>query len=78
MHYAQKLELLTILKDATDKDTLLSTRGTTWILSNEEMQKGDWIMCSKDCLYRALSAYKRVLSSGAAIVCIPVFRRDCG
>ena len=52
-----------------DKDTLLSTRGTTWILSNEEMQQGDWIKCSKDCLYRALSAYKQCFPPGR-LVCV--------
>ena len=52
-----------------DKDTLLSTRGTTWILSNEEMQQGDWIKCSKDCLYRALSAYKQRSPPGR-LVCV--------
>ena len=51
------------------KDTLISTRGTTWILSNEEMQKGNWIKCSKDCLYRALSAYKECFLPGK-LVCV--------
>jgi len=53
-----------------DKDALLSTRGTTWILGNEEMQKGDWITSgSKDCLYRALSAYKECFLPGR-LVCV--------
>lgn len=52
-----------------DKDSFLTTRGTTWILSNEEMQKGDWIKCSKDCLYRALSAYKQCFLPGH-LVCV--------
>ena len=56
-------------KEATDKDSTLSTRGTTWILSNEEMQKGDWIKCSKDCLYRALSTYKEGSLPGR-LVCV--------
>ena len=51
------------------KDSLISTRDTTWILSNEEMQKGDWIKCSKDCLYRALWAYKQCFPSGR-LVCV--------
>lgn len=46
----------------------LSTRGTTWILGNKEMQKGDWIKCSRDCFYRALSTYK---------VCCPLRRLMC-
>lgn len=64
-----KIRTLDDFKEATDKDTLLSTRGTTWILSNEEMQKGDWITCSKDCLYRALSAYKECFLPGR-LVCV--------
>lgn len=52
-----------------DKDSFVSTRGTTWILSDEEMQKGDWIKCSKDCLYRALSAYKQCFLPGR-LVCV--------
>ena len=52
-----------------DKDSFLTTRGTTWILNNEEMQKGDWIKCSKDCLYRALSAYKQCFLPGR-LVCV--------
>ena len=52
-----------------DKDALISTRGTTWILRNEEMQKGNWIKCSKDCLYRALSAYKECFLPGK-LVCV--------
>ena len=52
-----------------DKDSFVSTRGTTWILSNEEMQKGDWIKCSKDCLYRALSAYKPCFPPGR-LMCV--------
>lgn len=50
------------------KDCGLSTRGTTWILGNEEMQKGDWIKCSRDCFYRALSSYK---------LCCPLGRLLC-
>lgn len=52
---------------STDKD--LSVRETTWILGNEEMQAGDWIKCSKDCLYRALSAYKQCYLPGH-LVCV--------
>ena len=51
------------------KDFNLSTRGTTWILSNEEMQKGDWIKCSRDCFYRALSAYKLCFPPGR-LLCV--------
>ena len=64
-----KIRTLDDFKEATDKETLLSTRGTTWILNNEEMQKGDWIMCSKDCSYRALSAYKECFLPGR-LVCV--------
>lgn len=64
-----KIRTLDDFKDETDKDALLSTRGTTWILSNEEMQKGDWVMCSKDCLYRALSAYKECFLPGR-LLCV--------
>ncbi|XP_078364796.1 uncharacterized protein LOC144649210 isoform X2 [Oculina patagonica] len=51
------------------KDFTLPTRGTTWILSNEEMQKGDWIKCSRDCFYRALSAYKLCFPPGR-LLCV--------
>ena len=50
-------------------DSTLSTRGTTWILNDEEMQKGDWIKCSRDCFYRALSAYKLCFPPGK-ILCV--------
>ncbi len=63
-----KIRTLDDFKDVSpDKD--LSIRETTWILSNDEMQKGDWIKCSKDCLYRALSAYKQCLFPGH-LVCV--------
>lgn len=53
---------------STDKD--ISIRETTWILGNDEMQTGmDWIKCSKDCLYRALSAYKECPLPGH-LVCV--------
>lgn len=64
-----KVRTLDDFKEVSDKDSLLSTRGTTWILSNEEMQKGDWIRCSKDCLYRALSAYNESFLPGR-LVCV--------
>lgn len=65
-----KIRTLDEFKEVTpDKDALISTRGTTWIFSNEEMQKGDWIKCSKDCLYRALSAYKQCFLPGR-LVCV--------
>lgn len=50
-------------------DFTLPTRGTTWILSNEEMQKGDWIKCCRDCFYRALSAYKLCFPHGR-LLCV--------
>lgn len=63
-----KIRTLDDFKDfSLDKD--LSVRETTWILSNDEMQKGDWIKCSKDCLYRALSAYKQCCLPGH-LVCV--------
>ena len=36
----------------------LTLRGTTWILQQESMSEGEWIIKSKDCMYRALTAYK--------------------
>ena len=45
-------------------DFSLPTRGTTWVLGNEDVQKGDWIKCSRDCFYRGLSAYKHCCPSG--------------
>ena len=51
------------------KDCTLPTRGTTWILNDEEMQKGDWIKCCRDSFYRALSAYKLCCPPGK-IVCV--------
>ena len=65
-----KIRTLDEFKEITaEKDSLISTRGTTWIFSNEEMQKGDWIKRSKDCLYRALSAYKQCFLPGR-LVCV--------
>ena len=65
-----KIRTLDDFKEVTpDKDSLISTRDTTWILNNEDMQKGDWIKCSKDCLYRALWAYKQCFPSGR-LVCV--------
>ena len=51
------------------KDFNLSTRGTTWILNNEEMQKGNWIKCSRHCFYQALSAYKHCCPPGK-LLCV--------
>ena len=51
------------------KDSTVPTRGTTWILNDEEMQKGDWIKCCRDCFYRALSAYKLCFPPGK-ILCV--------
>ena len=65
-----KIRTLDEFKEITaEKDSLISTRGTTWIFSNEEMQNGDWIKRSKDCLYRALSAYKQCFLPGR-LVCV--------
>ena len=65
-----KIRTLDEFKEITaEKDSLISTRGTTWIFNNEEMQKGDWIKRSKDCLYRALSAYKQCFLPGQ-LVCV--------
>lgn len=65
-----KIKTLDDFKEVTpDKDSFISTRGTTWILNSEEMQKGDWIKCSKDCLYRALLAYKQCFPPGR-LVCV--------
>lgn len=50
-------------------DFTLPTRGTTWILNNEEMQKGGWIKCCRDCVYRALSAYKLCFPPGR-LLCV--------
>ena len=41
-----------------DKETPLSTRGTTWISRTDTMYEKKWIKSSKDCLYHAISAYK--------------------
>jgi len=54
---------------STDRDSFFSTKGTTWISNNEEMQKGDWIKCSKDYLYRTLSAYKQSFPTGR-LICV--------
>ena len=65
-----KIRTLDEFKEITaEKDSLISTRGTTWIFNNEEMQKGDWMKRSKDCLYRALSAYKQCFLPGQ-LVCV--------
>lgn len=63
-----KLRTLDDFKDLTfDKDH--SVRQTTRILSNDEMREGDWIKCSKDHLYRAMSAYKQCYPPGY-LVCV--------
>lgn len=54
---------------SSHKMSLVSTKGTTWILNNEEMQKGDWIKSSKDYLYRAISAYKQSFPPGR-LICV--------
>ena len=42
----------------------ISTRGTTWILRDQTMHEGLWIHNSKDCLYRAMSAYHEKAPNG--------------
>lgn len=65
-----KIRTLDEFKEITaDKDSLISTRGTTWIFNNEEKQQADWIKLSKDCFYRALSAYKQCFLPGR-LVCV--------
>lgn len=45
------------------QNEVLSIRGTTWVLQNEAMvTEGEWILKSKDCMYRALTAYKTCFS----------------
>ncbi len=41
-----------------------STRGMTWVLRNQAMHESLWIHNSKDCLYRAMSAYHELAPSG--------------
>lgn len=51
-----------------DKDFPFSLRCTTWILKQpDRMKEEDWITCSKDCLYRTLTAYKQSFPSGRLI-----------
>jgi len=57
-------------------DFTLPTRGTTWILNNEEMQKGGWIKCCRDCVYQALSAYKRCFPPGR-LLCVFLGLSEC-
>ena len=69
-----KLRSLDDFKEASSdwisgNDFTLPTRGTTWILNNEEMQKGGWIKCCRDCVYRALSAYKLCFPPGR-LLCV--------
>ena len=56
-----------------DKDSFVSIRGTTWILSNADMQNEGWIKCSKDCMWRALSAYKQCFSPGRLLFIFLIF-----
>ena len=42
----------------------LPTRGTTWIERNKPMHESNWTRNSKDCLYRALSAYQERSPTG--------------
>ena len=69
-----KLRSLDDFKEASSdwingRDFNFSTRGTTWILNNEEMQKGNWIKCSRHCFYQALSAYKDCCPPGR-LLCV--------
>lgn len=69
-----KLRSLDDFKDVSSdlisrSEFTLPTRGTTWILRNEEMQNGDWIKCCRDCFYRALSAYKLCFPPGR-LLCV--------
>ena len=51
-----------------DRDCPLSLRWTTWILKQpDRMEEEDWITCSKDSLYRTLTAYKQSFPSGRLI-----------
>ena len=50
-------------------DCFVSTRGTTWISNNDEMQKTDWIKGCKDCMHRTLFAYKQCFAPGK-LVCV--------
>lgn len=45
-------------------DDELSTRGTTWIFRSQSMHESDWTRNSKDCLYRAISAYSEQSPTG--------------
>ena len=45
-----------------NQNDILSIRGTTWVLQTEAMTEGEWIVKSKDCMYRALTAYKACFS----------------
>ncbi len=69
-----KLRSLDDFKDVSSdwtsgNDLTLPTRGTTWILNNEEMQKGDWIKCCRDYFYRTLSTYKLCFPTGR-LLCV--------
>lgn len=39
-----------------DETLCLPLRGTTWVLQQESMSEGAWILKAKDCMYRALTA----------------------
>ena len=52
-----------------DKETPLSTRGTTWIARNDTTHEKEWIMSSKFHLYHALSAYKAHSPPGR-LICV--------
>lgn len=56
-----------------DKDSFVSIRGTTWILSNADMQNEGWIKCSKDSMWRALSAYKQCFNPGRLLFIFLIF-----
>lgn len=52
-----------------EKDSFVSTRETTWIFNNDDMQTVGWVKSSKDYVYRTLSAYKQSLPTGR-LVCV--------
>ena len=55
------------------KDCPLTTRDTTWIFQQKQLQDEEWITCSaKDNFYQILSAYKNYFPSGKLVIAILV------
>lgn len=69
-----KIRTLDEFKEITaEKDSLISTRGTTWIFNNEEMQKGGLDQTFQGLFVSRSFSLQTMFSPRTACLCIPVF-----